>query len=98
MLINIYMKFLEHILNRFQVTEQTRFCDGQSSKGNNSKSINARVMVMLIDIYMKFLEDSFNSFHVIEWTRFCNRVQGNHSKSIKARVMVLALCTLSNVD
>ena len=39
MLIDIYMKFLEDILNRFQVTERTRFCDGQSSKGNNSKSI-----------------------------------------------------------
>ena len=34
-LIDIYMKFLEDILNRFQVTEQTRFCDGQSSKENN---------------------------------------------------------------
>ena len=35
MLIDIYMKFLEDILNRFQVTEQTQFCDGQSSKRNN---------------------------------------------------------------
>ena len=59
MLIDIYMKFLEDSLNGFQVIEQTRFCDGQSSKRNNSKSINARVMVlvlctllMLIDIYM----------------------------------------------
>ena len=48
MLIDIYMKFLEDILNRFQVTERTRFCDGQSSKGNNSKSINARVMVLAL--------------------------------------------------
>ena len=48
MLIDIYMKFLEDILNRFQVTEETRFCDGQSSKGNNSKSINARVMVLAL--------------------------------------------------
>ena len=48
MLINIYMKFLEDIFNRFQVTQRTRFCDGQSSKGNNSKSINARVMVLLV--------------------------------------------------
>ena len=47
-LTDIYMKFLEDILNRFQVTEQTRFCDGQSSKGNNSKSINARVMVLAL--------------------------------------------------
>ena len=46
MLTDIYMKFLEDILNRFQVTEQTQFCNGQSSKGNNSKSINARVMVL----------------------------------------------------
>ena len=40
-LIDIYLKFLEEILNRFQVIEQTQFCDGQSSKGNNSKSLNA---------------------------------------------------------
>ena len=48
MLNDIYMKFLENILNRFQVTERTRFCDGQSSKGNNSKSINASVMVLAL--------------------------------------------------
>ena len=48
MLTDIYMKFLEDILNRFQVTQQTRFCDGQSSKGINSKSINARVMVLVL--------------------------------------------------
>ena len=44
MLIDIHMKFHEDILNSFQVIERTRFCDGQKSKGNNSKSINARVM------------------------------------------------------
>ena len=27
MQIDIYMTFLEDILNRFQVTERTRFCD-----------------------------------------------------------------------
>ena len=27
MLIDVYMKFFEDILNRFQVTERTRFCD-----------------------------------------------------------------------
>ena len=48
MLIDIYMKFLEDILNRFQVTEWTQFCDRQSSKGNNSKSINAGVMVLAL--------------------------------------------------
>ena len=45
---DIYMKFLEDILNRFQVTERTRFCDRQNSKENNSKSINARVMVLAL--------------------------------------------------
>ena len=68
-LIYVHIKFHEDILNSFQVIEQTRFCDGQKSKGNNSKSIKARVMVLalcmhliLIDIYMKFREDSLNSF------------------------------------
>ena len=50
MLIDIYMKFLD-ILNRFQVTERTRFYDGHSSKGNNSKRINARVMVLMFCMY-----------------------------------------------
>ena len=36
MLIDIHIKFCEDILNNFQVIELTRFCDGQSSKGNNS--------------------------------------------------------------
>ena len=53
---------------------ETRFCEGQSSKGNNSKNINARVTVlalcMLIDICMKFREDSFRGFQVTERTRF----------------------------
>ena len=48
MLIDIHMKFREDILNGFQVIEQTRFCDGQSSKGNNSKSTNARVMILAL--------------------------------------------------
>ena len=30
MLVNICMKFHEDILNGFQVTEQTQFCDGQT--------------------------------------------------------------------
>ena len=55
--------------------------DRQSSKGNNSKNINARRLwflpsarrLMLIDICMKFREDSLNGFQVIERTRFCDR-------------------------
>ena len=83
MLIDIYMKFLEDILNRFQVTERTLFCDGQSFKENNSKSIMQELCflcfahyLIVIDIYMKFREDSLNSFQVIEWTQICDRVQG----------------------
>ena len=48
MLIDIYMKFHEDSLNSFQVIQWTRFCDRQSCKGNNSKSINARVMVLAL--------------------------------------------------
>ena len=48
MLIDIYMKFRDDSLNSFQVIERTRFCDQQSSKENNSKSINARVMVLAL--------------------------------------------------
>ena len=40
----ICIRFLENILNNFRVMERTWFCDGQSSKGNNSKSIKARVI------------------------------------------------------
>ena len=54
--------------------------DRQSSKENNSESINARVMVLafcmwstLINIYMKFCEDCLNGFQVIEHTQFCDR-------------------------
>ena len=56
---------------------ETRFCEGQSSKGNYSKNINARVTflhsahrLMLIDTCMKFREDSLKGFQVTEWTRF----------------------------
>ena len=48
MLIDIYIKFREDILNGFQVIEWTLLYDGQSSKGNNSKRINARVMVLAL--------------------------------------------------
>ena len=56
---------------------ETRFCEGQSSKGNNSKNINASLpflhsarRLMLIDICMKFREDSLRGFQVTERTRF----------------------------
>ena len=46
MLIDIYMKFDEDSLNGFQVKERTQFCD--SVQINNSKSINAKVMVLAL--------------------------------------------------
>ena len=35
MLNDIYMKFCKDSLNGSQVLDLSRFCDGQSSKGNN---------------------------------------------------------------
>ena len=52
------------------------FCDEQSSKGNNSKSINDRVTLysahrlMFVDTCIKFHEYSLSGFQVIERTRF----------------------------
>ena len=46
MLINIHIKFCKDILNGFQVIEWTRFCDRVQE--NNSKSINATVMVLVL--------------------------------------------------
>ena len=49
MLIDVHIKFCEDSLNNFQVIiEWTLFYDRQSSKGNNSKSINVRVMVQAL--------------------------------------------------
>ena len=48
MLTDIHIKFCEDILSSFQVVVWTSFYDGQSSKGNNSKSINARVMDLVL--------------------------------------------------
>ena len=56
---------------------ETRFCEGQSSKGNNSKIsmqelpfLRSARRLMLINICMKFREDSFRGFQVTERTRF----------------------------
>ena len=48
MLIDICIKFCEYSLSGFQVIERTRFFDGQSSKGNNSKSIKGRVTILAL--------------------------------------------------
>ena len=53
---------------------ETRFCEGQSSKGNNAKNINAIYCsctrrLMLVDICMKFHDASLYGLKVIERTR-----------------------------
>ena len=52
MLVDICMKFHDASLYGLKVIERTRwrhdFCEGQSSKGNNSKNINARVTVLAL--------------------------------------------------
>ena len=58
MLFDIYMTFLEDILNKFKKKVRVM--------------VPARCL-MLIDIYIKLREDSVNGFQVIEWTRFCDR-------------------------
>ena len=52
MLIAIHIRFHEDILNGVQVMHI--FCDRRSSKGNNSKSINARVMVLALCMLSNF--------------------------------------------
>ena len=52
MVLNICIKFYEHILNGFRVIEGTLFCHKncylQSSKGRYSEIINIRVMVLAL--------------------------------------------------
>ena len=51
MLVDICMKFHDASLYGLKVIErtmETRFCEGQSSKGNYSKNINARVTVLAL--------------------------------------------------
>ena len=38
MLVNIYMKFHEDILNGFEVTERTRFCEGQKDRQTDGRT------------------------------------------------------------
>ena len=48
MLVDTCIKFREYSLSGFQVIERTRFCDGQISKENNSKSIKGRVTILAL--------------------------------------------------
>ena len=92
MLIDIYLhevswRYLEQV-SRYRVD----MILWQTSKGNNSKSINARVMDLafstsshvdwLYDIYIKFIEDSLNGFQVTERTQLCDRLTDAQGKTI----------------
>ena len=46
MLVNICMKFHEDILNSFQVTEQTQFCDGQTDKWKDGQMTQAKTICL----------------------------------------------------
>ena len=48
MLVDTCIKFCKYSLSDFQVIERTSFCDAQSSKGNNSKSIKGRVTILAL--------------------------------------------------
>ena len=63
------------IITWYKIVIDNRLCDGQSSKGNNLKSINDRVAIlacrfMLVDTCIKFREYSLSGFQVIERTQF----------------------------
>ena len=60
MMLYISRKFLENILNGFQVTEGTQNCHCQISKGNNSKYLYIRVTVLMVCM------SSNNSLYVYE--------------------------------
>ena len=88
------MKFHENILNGFQVIERTRNDHCKISKGNNSKQVLTRAMVLLVctssddaNISMKFHENILNCFQVIERTRFCDRQMDR--QTIKAKTICL---------
>ena len=97
----ISMKFHENILNSFQVIERTQNYHCRNSKGNNSKKVLTRDMVLVfctLYISTKFHENILNSFQVIEQTQNCQSQisKGNNSKNVLTRVSVLVLCMSSN--
>ena len=80
MMFYISMKFHENILNGFQVIERIQKDHCQIAKGNNSKNILKRAIVllaahglMMLYISINIHENMLNCFQVIELTRFCDR-------------------------
>ena len=74
------MKFRENILNGFQVIERIPKDHCQIAKGNNSKNVLTRALVlvaahglMMLYISIKLHDNILNCFQVIKPTRFCDR-------------------------
>ena len=98
MLINIYMKFHEGILNGFWVTERTqpyhKFYYFQFQRAITPKIHNPELRflrsahrLMLLYICVKFHEYISNSFGVIELTRFCGRQTDGQTTRAKTRCL-----------
>ena len=74
MLIDIYIKCIENIMNRFQFTVQTQNCVTdkvpreitKKSVKQHSWFLHSARPLKLIDICMKFRENSLTGFQVIE--------------------------------
>ena len=75
MLVNIYMKFHEDVLNGFQVTERTQFCDRKTQTDGQTELwfLHSAYHHMVLNICMMFHEDILKDFQVTEQTRFFDR-------------------------
>ena len=82
MLVNIYMKFHEDILNGFQVIERTLFCNRYC------------LCLPMCMVRTKFVTDTA---YVCLCAWYIQSSKGHNSKNIYPRVLVLALCTSSYV-
>ena len=92
MMFYISMKFRENILNGFQVIETIQKDHCQMAKGNNSKNILKRAIVllsahglMMLYISIKLHENILNCFQVIELTRFCDRQMDGRTNKARRR-------------
>ena len=88
MMLYICMKFHENILKGFQLIEQTRLLDRQTTE--------AKILYMS----MKFHKNILNSFQVREGTQnyHCQIYSKTNSKNVLTRVTVLVLRTSSDDD
>ena len=100
------------IITWYKIVIDNCFCDGQSSKRNNSKSINDIVTILAshfmqtISSYLvKISVNVVNYCSIITWYKividncFCDEQSSkrNNSKSINDIVTILALCTSTHV-